>query len=190
MSKILLILSLVSILILWPILFIVSNPDIWFLIQKRNNVNIKNVQIYDKEISSFFKNENTDLKFLNEKEISHLQDVKKLITISSLSLLFSIILFIPFFLYIKNHRKTILRKVSIEIAIFLILMLILNIFNFNWIFINFHETLFTENYSFPSNSIFKILYPDSFFRDVFILYFIFSILGCLVTLAISCRLKV
>lgn len=192
--KILLILSLVSILILWPILLLVSNSNIWFIIQKENNVVLpeEEIKIYNHQTVSFFKGESKNLDFLTLQEISHIQDVKNLVTRANLLFFISLILFLPTFLYLRKAQfiKFILRKTSLSVLLSLILLLVINTVGFNSFFLKFHEMFFVGNYFFPSNSMLKILYPDSFFRDIFIIYFLLSIIGCLTVWLASYRLKV
>lgn len=192
--KIILILSLISILILWPITILSSNSNIWFLLQKRNNVIFslggENVKIYNKQIVSFFKGNVRDLNFLTAEEFSHMKDVKNILTKIDLIFWSSLIVFSLSILYLRKSAKKILRIVPLSIISFLVLLLVLSVFNFSSIFEKFHEVFFVGNYSFPSGSMLKILYPDIFFRNIFIVYFILSILGCLVTIAVSYKLKV
>lgn len=187
--KIILSLSLAILLILWSVVLLTSNPYIWFLIQKRNNVDIENSKIYNNDISSFLNGKNKELNFLTQDEISHLKDVRKLVISSDLIFLTSIILFLSGYFYLKQSIKFILRKISISVLVVLIFLSTLTIFSFQWLFIKFHEIFFVGNYYFPSSSMLKTLYPDSFFRDIFILYFILSILGCVVWAVVSYKVK-
>ena len=188
--KIVLILSLTSILILWSVILLTSNSIIWFLIQKQNlSLSEEEVKAYNNQVVSFFKGDAQELDFLTEDEFSHMKDVKNIVVKTNFSFWISLILFLPTFLFIRKSIKLILRRVSIGVASFLILLLILSFTNFSWIFLKFHETFFVSNYSFASNSMLKILYPDSFFRNVFICYFLLSIVGCLAVIATSYKLK-
>jgi len=189
--KVVLILSLVLILTLWPIIFLASNSSIWFLMQKEKvSLSEEEVKAYNKQIISFFRGEVKNLGFLTGEEFSHIQDVKNLIVKASLSFWSALILFLPTCVYLGKSIRFILRRVSIAVLFFLLLLLIASIVNFPLVFLKFHEIFFISNYAFPSTSMLKILYPDSFYRDIFIVYFLLSIVGCLVVTIISYRLKV
>jgi uncharacterized membrane protein len=188
--KIVSILSLASVLLLWPITILSANSDIWFLLQKGNvSLHEQEIKMYNQLIISFFKGDVKELNFLTQDEMLHMQDVKILLVKSNMTFWFSLILFLMTSLSLGKNVRNIARKTSVAILSFLILIIILNIIDFNWIFLKFHEIFFTGNYAFPANSMLKTLYPDSFFRNVFILYFLLSILGCLAVMAASYMLK-
>ncbi len=185
--------SISLVLILYPITFLSSNPDIWFIIQKRNDVTLpeKEIKVYDVQITSFFKGESKDLDFLTPQENSHMQDVRNLVTNANLLFFISLILFLSTSFYLRKTKfiGLALRKVSLFLLVFLFLLLIVNLIGFDSFFLKFHQMFFVGNYAFPSTSMLKILYPDGFFRDIFILYFIFSVSGCLLTLLASYKIK-
>jgi len=189
--KIISILSLAVILLLWPILILSNNSEIWFLLQKDNTVLSKGeIKMYDQSIISFFSGETKNLDFLKSMELSHLQDVKSILMKVNLIFWSSLISFSLSILYLRKSAKKILRLVPILIIVFLLILLVLSIFSFNLIFEKFHNIFFTDNYTFPSDSMLKTLFPDSFFRDISILYFIMSLLGCLIGILVSYMLKV
>jgi len=189
--KIISILSLAVILLLWPILILSNNSEIWFLLQKDNTVLSKGeIKMYDQSIISFFNGDENNLDFLKFEEISHLQNVRSLLIKTDLTFWLSLNSFSLSILYLRKSAKNILRVIPILVISFLSLLLMLSILSFNSLFLRFHETFFTENYSFPSDSMLKILFPDSFFKDIFIFYFILSVLGCLIGMIVSYRLKV
>jgi len=191
--KVLLSLSLCLILISWPIIFLTSNDISWVPIQKRNNIPLTEgeIKMYDKEIISFFKNDYSSLSFLTQEEFSHMQDVRTLLMKLDISFLISLWLALVSVFYLRklNFIKHLLKKVSIIVLIFLAFLFAMSLFSFNSFFSGFHEMFFVSNFSFQEDSMLKILYPDSFFRDIFILYFILAILGCLATIAVSYKLK-
>ena len=188
--KIVSVLSLVSVLLLWPITVLSSNSDIWFFLQKgKISIPEGDAKFYDQQMAYFLKGEIKNLDFLTQSEMQHMQDVKILLVKSNMIFWFSIILFLMASLCLGKNVRNIARKTSIVILTFLILIIILNIIDFNWIFLKSHGIFFTGNYAFPANSMLKTLYPDSFFRNVFILYFLLSILGSLAVVAASYMLK-
>jgi hypothetical protein len=192
-AKIISIISLILILILWPIFLITSNSGITNSIQYKNTIQFsytspEDAKYYNNQIISFITGKNIDLNFLSSNEISHLKDVRNLVVVGNLILIISIFL-LSIIMFLKISLKKVFRNVSIFVSIFLVLTLIFTVFAFQFVFQSFHKIFFTGNYAFSQSSMLKILYPDSFFRDVFILYFIMSILGCAITFVISYKLK-
>jgi len=127
---------------------------------------------------------------LTQEEVSHMKDVKSMISTSNLIFSISLAIFIIILFYFRKSMKNVLRNTSIAVLSFLILSSSLVALSFSWFFLKFHELFFTGNYAFSPTSMLKTLYPDTFFRDIFILYFLLSILGCSVAIAVSYKLKV
>lgn len=189
-TRTILILSIFLVLILWPITFLSFNSDVWLLIQKRNEVVLpeKEIKSYNQEIISFFKNDR-DSDFLTQLEKNHMLNVRDLLIRVNLLFLSSLsVVFLLFDYLFTNFEKT-LKKASLLVVGLLSILLISNLLDFDIFFLKFHQVFFTGNYMFPSSSMLKILYPDSFFIDIFILYFILAGIVCLITLVISCKLK-
>ena len=125
----------------------------------------------------YFQSKNElDNSFFNEREASHLNDVKVLIQNVNLVYLLSLFLFwgILITLYLVN-RKEILNFFSellfysgiFSLSLILIFVLLYFITGFDFVFIKFHELFFTGNYSFnPAVSNMKALFPDAFFQDM------------------------
>jgi integral membrane protein (TIGR01906 family) len=193
--KILLTISLTIILLLWPVALLTSNPELLYAIQKKNTVHStyfspEQKESYTKQIIYFFNDDIKDLSFLSSGEMSHMQDVKNILTKVDIIFWSSLVMFSLSIIYLRKSSKNILKNTSLSVLGILIIFLMLSVFTFNIIFQKFHDILFSGNYSFPFNSALKILYPDAFFRDIFILYFLLSILGCLVMFFIFFKLKV
>jgi len=117
-----------------------------------------------------------DNSFFNEREASHLNDVKILIQNVNLVYLLSLFLFwgILITVYLVN-RKEIVKFFSellfysgiFSISVIIVFVLLYFITGFDFIFIKFHELFFIGNYSFnPATSNMKALFPDEFFQDM------------------------
>ena len=118
----------------------------------------------------------SDNSFFNEREASHLHDVKLLIQNVKLIYLLSLFLFwgILITLYLVN-RKEILNFFSnllfysgiASLSLILIFVLLYFITGFDFLFTKFHELFFIGNYSFnPAISNMKALFPNKFFQDM------------------------
>lgn len=188
--KIVLILSIILFLILWPIALLSSNSYIWFLIQKRNGVVLpeKEIKNYNQEIVSFFK-DGGKIDFLTQLEKGHMLNVRSLLTKANILFLSSISVAFLFFDSFKNFGN-ILRKTALAVICLLLVLLVFSLLNFGTFFLKFHQVFFTGNYMFSSSSMLKTLYPDSFFYEISVVYFLLTILGCLTAILISYKLKV
>ena len=188
--KIVSIFSFAIFLLLWPMTILSANSDIWFFLQRgKISLSDGDVKNYDQLMAYFLKGEVNNLDFLTQSEMSHLHDVRILLVKVNMFFWFSIILFLLTFLSLGKNMRNIVKKTSAAVLVFLVLLIIMSIANFNCTFIKFHDMFFTDNYAFASDSMIKILYPDSFVRKVFIVYFLLSIVGCLAVMAVSYMLK-
>ncbi|MBN1377537.1 DUF1461 domain-containing protein [Candidatus Woesearchaeota archaeon] len=115
-----------------------------------------------------------ELNYFNEKEQSHLIDVKnlffKLRLVYAMSMfLFLISSFGLYFLY-RNNLKELKAKISKAfmyssgfVIFFIILLFLLSRINFSGFWMLLHKILFTGNYLFPEDSLLITLFPESFF---------------------------
>ena len=96
-----------------------------------------------KNLFAFFKgNTRLDNSFFNEKELRHLDDVKKLIQLAVFLLYISVIaVFILFFILRKRLKYLFLGTGMLLLAMVLILYLV----RFEWLFILFHKISFTND---------------------------------------------
>jgi len=112
--------------------------------------------------------------FFTENEINHLTDVKNLI--KKLFTLYYTLLFIilgailvMYFFGDYDFLKRIAWCFIIAGGAFILIAVLMMIFDFSWLFDTFHETLFPQgNYLFnPSDSNMINMFPESFFQDFF-----------------------
>ena len=128
-------------------------------------------------ILGYFKSNNElDNYFLNEKEQSHLYDVKLLIQktqfVYHISLAMFWIILILFYLFNKKEliqffSQTLFYSGLFTVTIIALFSLMYFFTGFDFIFQKFHELFFTGNYAFDSNvSNLKSLFPDVFFINI------------------------
>lgn len=111
----------------------------------------------------------------NERELRHMQDVKILVQQSWLAFRFGLPMSIVLLFligYAKGAHATwmILRHGALATAIFLAVFFGVTLFGFGVLFVAFHQVFFEgETWLFPYSDTFIRLYPERFWRDVFIL---------------------
>lgn len=133
--------------------------------------------ILSKNVLAYIKG-NTDVSTLresglfNEREISHLNDVRVLVerltlvgNLSGLIIIFSILFLISQGEGLRNLVLNIFTG-SLATLMLIVLFLILSFFNFNFLFIKFHEILFPQgNWTFYLRDTLIQLYPRKFWVD-------------------------
>jgi len=121
--------------------FYLYNETFYYKEFNKNNVNVKDKELILDNLLNFFKDKES-LKYFNEKESSHLADVKNLIDkfisvfyfLIILDMLLFTILFIKYKkILIKNIKKTLLYSGILTIAV--ILVFILLSLNFDFLFL-------------------------------------------------------
>jgi len=186
--------SLILSLVLWSIPVLSFNSGIWLLFQERSGVLLgpENLKTYNELIVEFFR---TGLRvgFLNERELSHMEDVRNVISIANLLFAFSFISLISGFSYFSKHEKRFLlqaiRKSSLAVFVIALVLSIVILVDFNAAFFSFHEIFFVRNFIFPADNLLKILYPDEFFQGLSAFYLLSIMVVSLVVAVISHKLK-
>ena len=175
--------------------------------QKHNvyeNLEGDDIELINKDVLDYFRNKDELIKndFFNEKEKSHLSDVKKLINgvfyLFNLSIIIFIVsLIILFFLnknkFIKNLGLSLAIGGALTFLDAFFFWLIIKI-NFDKLFTWFHKLFFEDNWMFNSltNNI-VVLYSQNFFFDftydivirTLILAFILGLIGLILFLKSS-----
>ncbi|MFA5014247.1 MAG: DUF1461 domain-containing protein [Actinomycetota bacterium] len=129
--------------------------------------------------------------FFTPDEVSHLNDVRKLLTKILILYLSSIILvIIGFILLINKNIKIFIKdlgKIFIISSVFILLFIIILYLlgkNFPVLFDNFHLIFFPQgNFTFPESSLIITLFPFGFFYDFFIKIVFSSVIISAVILA-------
>lgn len=117
---------------------------------------VKKLSIYFQDSSEFI-----NRTVYTENEVSHLKDVKDLINIGRILMLFLLFIFL-----LEFEKKSLLYAFP-TVLIISVVLFVLSL-NFSLFFSNFHELFFSGNYSFPHSSFLIQSYPEQFFNDAFL----------------------
>lgn len=164
--------------------------EIYNNVAKLNSINITESKNFVKDVTenifSFFKGK-SDLKYFTDSEISHMKDVKFIISsinfIYYSSAIFFIIIFIILYLLHKNdkilfieHLSKMMLYSSSASLIFLVVLFVWAVFSFESLFFLMHLTLFPQgNWMFDANSLLITLFPERFFFDMALRIFVYAI---------------
>jgi len=193
-------LAILSSIVLFIIIFLsgfaqlIFNEEFYLKEHEKNNVPLQDSTDMTKNLISYLQG-HEELKFFNDKEKLHLEDVKDLvfkgfIVYFSLIAIFMITLI---FLYDKNFTKTLSKVLtwsSIIIIGFSVLSFALSRY-FNYFFIKFHHVFFDNDLWLlnPTTDMLIILLPEQFFIDFVVAVFVKSLITALILLIFSYMLK-
>ncbi len=164
--------------------------DVYETVAESNDMNITESRAYVKDVTEnmfkFFKGKE-DLKYFNEEEKSHMQDVKFVVSginfiYYSSTIFFILIFLVLYFLskkdkmsFIEHLYKMILYGASASL-IFLIVLFLWSVFSFDTLFFLMHLILFPQgNWMFPAGSLLITLFPEQFFFDMALRIFVYAI---------------
>lgn len=178
---------LLAVIVFAPLAFYIYNFNFYNKLYEKNGVydtiDRNDAKKLTLNVFDYFKNkrdfEQFELKngisFFNASEISHLKDVRSLL--SKIFIIFYICLllfFIMFFLLFEKSLAFFIKNISIvsvassSAMIFILLTLYLFGSNFISLFENFHHIFFPQgNWSFPEGSLIITIFPFGFFYDFF-----------------------
>lgn len=164
--------------------------DVYENIAQSRDINITESKTYVKELTDnmfkFFKGKE-ELKYFNEAEKSHMQDVKFVISGINFIYYSSTIFFIAFFLILYflskkdkmsfiEHLYRIIFYGSSASLIFLIIIFLWTVFSFDTLFFLMHLIFFPQgNWMFPAGSLLITLFPERFFFDMALRIFVYAI---------------
>ncbi|MDO8240905.1 MAG: DUF1461 domain-containing protein [Candidatus Moranbacteria bacterium] len=162
--------SILLIIILLPIFVLVWQGDV--VVQKvaalQNSESSKaDAQIYAEHTLGFLLNTDNLPAQMTESEAAHMQDVKNLFVVGEWMLVISIMILVGSYFILKNPQTywCSLRAGSVLTIIIIILLGIFMLFDFENIFIHFHQIFFPQgNWIFPSNSLMIQIFPESLFE--------------------------
>ncbi len=132
------------------------------------------VHYFFREGPLYVKDENGDIikNLFSEREIKHMKDTKNIMRGALFTLFISFVIGLILILHSKE-RRIIFKYASIIILIFVFLIVSGVIIDFNDTFILFHKLLFRNNFwLLPANSTLILLFPESFFNDFALFWFI------------------
>jgi len=164
--------------------------------QKNNVYETFPEQTVDIEVGNLFNylinDKKLDTTFFNEKEKSHLKDVKDMIDSAINLLLILILLFFILLIYFYNTKQLIIFFNSLMLGSFLSIFLILIIFllslsNFDDLFLNFHLISFNNDLWLlnPETDNLIKLFPQQFFYDALSRIVIYSLIISVLVLIFS-----
>lgn len=188
--KILITLFSVLIIFLLPIFFIVWQSNIFIPqtpTQEIPELSESDYRKYQSQTLGFLLNKSQLPAEMTELEVSHMEDVKNVFVVSIGVLFFSIFLITFLVFKIKNkHVWQAFKKSSILVILIIILLLILSLFNFENLFIYFHEIFFPQgNWLFAPSSLMVQVFPEELFKKLTISSFSISIIFALSLLFLS-----
>ena len=146
------------------LIFLHFKPFYYYNFQTLNVYDGKNDAKINESLDSlldFFEFKTNTIKNYNESEISHMKDIRKIISYLKLLTILSILLL---FVFWKKDKK-ILFKTGLFLILIISLFAVLSLADFNIVFTKFHEIFFPQgNYmSDPKVSFMKYMFPDEFF---------------------------
>ena len=118
--KFIFILSLLLSLFLWTIPILSFNSGIWSIFQQRSDVVLDpegSARNYNGLVIKFFR-EGIGLDFLNEEELSHMEDVRKVVVITNVLFIVSFASVLSNFSYFSKADKKFLLKTVRKISLF------------------------------------------------------------------------
>ena len=122
------------------------------------------------EILGYFRgNNNLDVNYYSNQALSHLIDVKRLINFAFvIDTILLILVFLHLAYFVKKHKRRIIKRSAVLASIItvalILLVLIANLLNFDYFFVEFHKIFFRNNlWLFPSDDNLIKLFPPEFF---------------------------
>ena len=193
--KIPVIISVFLLLLLIPVNLFSFNNDFYFSKFEENNLYEKfeediNLE-FERVLDYLVKGNNIEGEFFNSKEKEHLEDVRGLYIISWVLIIISlIVLVISYFILRKKEFLDSLRKGGIVTLVFIVVLGLLVLFDFNSVFTKFHEIFFSNNLWLlnpETDNLIKLL-PINVFVDIMKRILLLSGVSSLVVLWLSNRI--
>jgi len=175
---------------LLPIFFIIWQSNIFIPqnpTQEIPELSESTYRKYQSQTLGFLLNKSQLPAEMTEFEVSHMEDVKNVFVVSMGVLFFSIFLITFLVFKIKNkHVWQAFKKSSILAILIIVLLLILSLFNFENLFIYFHEIFFPQgNWMFPFDSLMVQVFPEELFENLAISSLVISFILALSLLFFS-----
>ena len=154
-----------------------------------------NADELNSKILNFLIGGDSDLNFLNEKEIKHLIDVRNIIQRNLILMRILIVASISYIIFYLKQKNLLIIANSFIFSTFLWLCFSLALFilitlNFNFVFILFHKTFFKPGtWLFEPNAKLVKLYPEEFFYDITLNIILSSWIIALILLIIGLILR-
>lgn len=170
---VILILTIPYLILISNFYFYLYNEDFYYKEFEKNNIVVEDKEDIINNLFNYLKSKE-ELNYFNQREKTHLLDVKNLIT--KILILFYFLIFLDIILLIilinKKKFRLILRKIMLYsgvLTVSICILFFLLSLNFNFLFDNFHKTFFEEGtWLFLQNDLLIQLFPFNFFKDFFI----------------------
>src|SRR3989338_4521844 len=150
-----------------PILIILLSINLMIFNLEFYKQEMPKYTLYENQVTNlleYFKGNTLNTEYYSEKEISHLDDVRKLIWTSWVCI---VIFILPILYSFSKNRKENLRKQIVKGGVYSLLLISifsLTLTSFSSSFITFHEILFTNNnWLLPESSTLIQMFPEEFF---------------------------
>jgi len=166
--------KLINLIILLPLLVLLSNAYFFGFNDAFYHNEFEKIGTYDRvenadEIINntfLFVNGQEDLKFFSDREKSHMEDVKEVVSSFFFALL--ALKLLVAFLIIKIRKIEIITKAfQYSLIWFTIVVLSLLFFNFSDLFTSFHGIFFEQGtWVFSQSDLLIQLFPSQFFQDI------------------------
>ncbi len=192
--SVLLIFSIIIIILTSSLLITIFDKKFYLNFEKEKNNQSK--QEHVENLLNYFQNNNKYIQdnSFNQREISHLYDVKNLIQKTYSTLLFFLILSISllFYLFKTKNIKIITNSLIYggTISLGIIILIIILFSNFNFAFNEFHTFFFKSGtWLFNQQDLLIQLFPITFFKKILTRILITSSLTSLVLIAVGIKSK-
>ncbi|MBU0457541.1 MAG: DUF1461 domain-containing protein [Nanoarchaeota archaeon] len=149
------------------IIFCISLPLLLLLISYKTTIYFSDLTLNQEKTMNFL-NDNEDLTLnYTAKEVSHLQDVKKVMISVNYLFYFFLSLTTLIIIYHRNDLEEIKRLIrfgGITTVLLILFIIMTSIISFNYSFTVFHQIFFPQgNWIFPFDSLLIQTFPLSFF---------------------------
>ncbi len=161
------------VLLLGPLVVISNYPGTYYeSLEYRAVDELEDPYSYMDEVVNFLFGTG-ELKSFEEDEANHMKDVKNLITIGLLIILFCCLIIFNYLLLSKDWSVFVKPSLGVLIIGFFIIIGVL--LNFDFLFSYFHKIFFPMgNYAFPQDSLLITLFPPEFFYKKSIEIFLYT----------------
>ena len=185
MKKILFIVAFIVLIHLLSASSVVFNPSLYEYYQDKHQVGIEDKESINAQMIAFFQGKQDVPPVFNEREISHLIDVKQLIQHLGLAFSIAFLLVIWLLVSIETPRVVIMKGAIGALVVIALFALV----PFQYFFDYFHGLFFTAGtWQFPEGSFLTTLYPLGFFLDMFLVV-VYRIIGISLLLLLGVTTK-
>jgi len=192
--SILLTISIIVLILASSLLLTIFDKKFYMDFEKEKN--IQNKQEHIENLLNYFQNKDEYIQHpsFNQREVSHLYDVKNLIKKTYQTSLFFAILLISLLVYLFKTKNTKIISKSLfhggTISLGIIILIIFLFSNFHFAFTLFHKLFFAQGtWLFAQQDLLIQLFPLTFFKKILTRILITASLASLIIIAIGIKSK-